>query len=353
MYGSGLQPGHHRPASRTSSHGSSSARPSVDGNRPPPLHHPSPMNHHQPPFLQSSVSTPQQPSYPSFHQNEYPQNMGNAAYSGGMPFDSASMAAASMFGRSAFAASQQYLQQESVQKYIPSITGIRYYWDVTTVYVLRKIPLILFPFRHASFLRIRAFPTPTEQQDPLAMAMSGWKSARDDINAPDMYIPTMALITYTLLVGALAGAENQFHPELLGMTLSSALGIVAFEVALAKFFAYLLGIASSSTPANVQPDHIPLGLPWLDLVSYAGYKFIGLIVLLLFKSIHPPAYLFWSLFVYIYAACGFFLVRSLRAAVLPESSTLMSTAGQVGRRTRVNFLLGLAAFQFLAAWLLL
>ncbi len=39
----------------------------------------------------------------------------------------------------------------------------------------------------------------------------GYLSPRDDLNAPDMYIPVMAFVSYVLLVGISAGTENKYE----------------------------------------------------------------------------------------------------------------------------------------------
>jgi hypothetical protein len=39
--------------------------------------------------------------------------------------------------------------------------------------------------------------------------MEGYKPPRDDINSPDLYIPVMALVTYVLLTGIVAGTEHK------------------------------------------------------------------------------------------------------------------------------------------------
>mmetsp|Transcript_27577 Transcript_27577/g.108096 ORF Transcript_27577/g.108096 Transcript_27577/m.108096 type:complete len:86 (+) Transcript_27577:1083-1340(+) len=38
---------------------------------------------------------------------------------------------------------------------------------------------------------------------------------RDDVNAPDLYIPVMALVTYVLLVGFISGTKGVFTPEVI------------------------------------------------------------------------------------------------------------------------------------------
>jgi hypothetical protein len=39
--------------------------------------------------------------------------------------------------------------------------------------------------------------------------MEGYKPPRDDVNSPDLYIPAMALVTYVLLTGIVAGTEHK------------------------------------------------------------------------------------------------------------------------------------------------
>ena len=68
---------------------------------------------------------------------------------------------------------------------------LKYYFAVDTSYVLKKLMLIWFPFVHKDW-------TVRYQQDaPVA--------PRDDMNAPDLYIPTMSFVTYLLVAGYLLG----------------------------------------------------------------------------------------------------------------------------------------------------
>ena len=65
-------------------------------------------------------------------------------------------------------------------------------------------------------------------------------SFRDDVNAHDMYIPTMAFITYILLAGLSLGTEGQFKPEVLGEIMSAAIGWVVLEVLLTIFALFII-----------------------------------------------------------------------------------------------------------------
>lgn len=84
------------------------------------------------------------------------------------------------FGKSAMQAGQQYMEQ-NINRYVP-MSSLKYYWNVNTAYVWRKIRLLLFPFRHKSWNRQGARSEENGQ-------LEGYKPPREDVNAPDMYIP--------------------------------------------------------------------------------------------------------------------------------------------------------------------
>lgn len=122
---------------------------------------------------------------------------------------------------------------------------------------------------------------------------------REDLNSPDMYIPTMALVTYILLCAVLAGLRGSFHPELLGSITTTALAVVIFEILCLKVAMYILSISNDSQ--------------LLDLVAYSGYKFVGIIVTLLAAGILTPSkgtgsWVGWTVFIYTFLANAFFLV---------------------------------------------
>lgn len=82
----------------------------------------------------------------------------------------------------------------------------------------------------------------------------------DDINAPDLYIPLMAFVTYVLLSGAILGIQGRFSPEQLGIMSSEALGWLVLEVLIFLFFVYVLNVQSN--------------ISYLDAVAFSGYKFV-------------------------------------------------------------------------------
>ena len=168
---------------------------------------------------------------------------------------------------------------------------------MTTSYVLRKLFLVLFPWRHKPWSR---------QQRPSVSGAQGQSSytyyflpPREDVNAPDMYIPVMAIVTYILLSTLLAGIRGNFHPEVMGSTFGYALFVMIIEILILKLGTYLLGITNESQ--------------LLDLVAYSGYKFVGVIVTLVVAETMSlgqgtGGWAGWVIFLYTYLANAFFLV---------------------------------------------
>lgn len=113
-----------------------------------------------------------------------------------------------------------------------------------------------------------------------------------------MYIPTMAFVTYILLLPLLAGLRGQFNPELLGLTATAAFAVVIFEVLGLKLMCYLLNISNESQ--------------LLDLVAYSGYKFVGIIVTLIASEVlrGSGGWVGWAVFLYCFFANALFLVRT-------------------------------------------
>ena len=92
---------------------------------------------------------------------------------------------------------------------------LKYYFAVDTSYVAKKIGVLLFPFTRSDWA------IKYNQDEPV--------QPKYDVNAPDLYIPTMAYATYVLLVGYILGLRNAFSPDSLGMT-SNKISIVAIFV---------------------------------------------------------------------------------------------------------------------------
>ncbi|MCJ1308506.1 hypothetical protein MMC25_002159 [Agyrium rufum] len=256
-------------------------------------------------------------------------------------------------GKSAVKASQDYMEQ-NLNRYV-SIPALKHYFNVTTPYVLRKLFLVLFPWRHKPWSR---------QQRPSTAVGGGSGGAQDqgnnsysyyflppreDLNSPDMYIPVMAFVTYILLSTLLAGLQGNFHPQVMGSLFSYALVVVVVEIVVLKLGTYILSITNDSQ--------------LMDLVAYSGYKFVGVIVTLMVSEIlnlgqGSGGWAGWIVFLYTFFANAFFLLRSLKYVLLPDSSGpsgggLPQTIARSQKNRRTQFLFVYSyVVQFLFMWIL-
>lgn len=65
-------------------------------------------------------------------------------------------------------------------KYV-NVSAVKHYFNVSNSYVVNKLFLVLFPWRHRPWIR-RSAIGPSGQE-------GYFLPPRDDINSPDMYIP--------------------------------------------------------------------------------------------------------------------------------------------------------------------
>jgi hypothetical protein len=188
-----------------------------------------------------------------------------------------------------------------------SVGALKHYFNVSNSYVVTKLRIILFPWWHRPWSRKQH-----ADASGAAPASSVYLPPREDINSPDMYIPTMALVTYILLSTLLAGLRGAFNPEILGYTATRAIAITFVDILLIKLGTYSLGITSSSQ--------------LLDLVAYSGYKFVHVTVSLVLS--HAAALIGfsgswtnWVIFLYCFSSNAFFLMRSLRYVLRTKTNT--------------------------------
>jgi len=221
------------------------------------------------------------------------------------------------------------LAEKNLNRYL---TSIKPYFAVTNTNVLKKLYILLNPWRRH----------PWSRQSAQRGGDSGevmYLPPRDDLNAPDMYIPLMSLVTYILLSALLYGLSGTFHPELLGYTATSALAAVGLEILGLKLGCYLLSIGNSQL---------------LDLVAYSGYKFVGTIISIVAGAFFGSGLISWLVFLYCFNANAFFLLRSLKYVLLPDASgaNVYGAASRGQKQRRSWFLFGysyLVQFVFMLA----
>ena len=81
------------------------------------------------------------------------------------------------------------------------------------------------------------------------------------MNAPDLYIPVMAFVTYVLMGGVSLGIQERFSPEALGLQASTAMVWAVLEVLVLVVALYIM---------NVQTR-----LSTFDILAYSSYKYVG------------------------------------------------------------------------------
>ena len=104
---------------------------------------------------------------------------------------------------------------------------LKHYFHVDNKYVLHKLKILALPFLHKNWARLPNNAAPGGGLDDGAGgggSGSGglpFRSPKEDINAPDLYIPTMAFLTYIIFCSFAMGVNGQFTPDVFGRTASS------------------------------------------------------------------------------------------------------------------------------------
>ncbi|KZC06688.1 Protein YIF1B-A [Dufourea novaeangliae] len=179
---------------------------------------------------------------------------------------------------------------QQFEKYVP-VTALKYYFAVDTNYILTKLTLLLFPFTH------KDWSVRYKQDVPL--------QPRFENNALDLYIPTMAFVTYVVIGALILGIQERFSP--LGTLASSALAWNVIEVLVNTVTLYIM--------------HIETSLSTLDLLAYCGYN----------------------------GSLAFFLMRSLKLRVIPQNDSSYTASGN---KRRLYFILFVAGIQPVLMWCL-
>lgn len=206
----------------------------------------------------------------------------------GQPFLQDPMANMAVQYGSKFVPAGKEFVEKKIESFL-SISKLKYYFAVDTTYVLKKLGLLIFPFAHQDW------SLKYDKSEPVA--------PRYEINAPDLYIPTMAFTTYVLVYSYILGVQNRFTPEQLGITASSVLAWLFIELLVIIITMYVIGIAS----------HVR----YLDLLALCGYKYVGMILSalgwLVFQSLGYYIVLCWTSI-----TISFFLARTLRLVINPD-----------------------------------
>lgn len=204
-----------------------------------------------------------------------------------------------------------------------SMVGLRPYFAVDNSYVKRKMTKVLFPFLYKQWARQEIEPNP---DGTMTYALPQY-----DENAPDLYIPSMGLLTYVLLCALCYGNAGKFDPEVLPDVTSKCVVTQILEVIAIRIGFYLM-----EAPVSI-----------LDLLSYTGYKYLGLSVNMLsgltvghFLGYGHRSYYFTYLWTA--TAVSYFILKVM-ANCIPRKT---SAAGP----KRQFMVLGFAGSQFATCW---
>lgn len=177
---------------------------------------------------------------------------------------------------------------------------LKYFFAVDTAYVAKKLILLFFPFTHTEW--------------SVRYAADGPIAPKDDVNAPDLYIPSMAFVTFILLAGFLLGTGDEFSPEKLGIIASSALAWLLMEVFIIMTALYLLSISCA--------------LGFFHLLAYSSYKFVPMVAAMLFSYIFNSNAVYSLILLYTSVSLAFFLLRSLHVTI--QTTSVGNTSPQNG-----------------------
>jgi protein transport protein YIF1 len=145
---------------------------------PPPLHQQQ-QQHHPSSHAYTPTYNPAYQPPPPQQQQQYAQNFGQFL---GVNDATTQMGLAVM--GNVVGTGQEYVEQ-NLLRFI-NTRSLKPYFNVSTSYVLRKLQLLLFPWRHKPWSR-------QLRRNEVSGAMEGYKPPREDVNAPDLYIPGTAI----------------------------------------------------------------------------------------------------------------------------------------------------------------
>uniref|UniRef100_A0A7S2GX20 Protein YIF1 n=1 Tax=Helicotheca tamesis TaxID=374047 RepID=A0A7S2GX20_9STRA len=278
----------------------------------------------------ATAQTTQQQAAAAQPINFWNPNMSNAAAAtfmqvAGKGFSGESMAgAAEQFG--------QTFLDEGTARMIPGFESamktLRVYFGVDNHYVKKKMQRVLFPVFFKQWKRMEVESTNPNVMVEYALPYS-------DENAPDLYIPVMALVTYVLLCALCYGTAGKFDPEVLPDVTTKCFITQLLEVLVMKGCIY-----SMEAP-----------MAFLDLFSYTGYKYLGLCVNMLvglaigYLSNSESGYGhkgYYVAFLWTASAISYFFLKTM-------ANNIPMVTAKTGPK-REFMVLGFAASQFATCW---
>ena len=150
---------------------------------------------------------------------------------------------------------KQFVKNSKIVDYF-SLEGLKPYFDVDNKYVLVKLRYLFLPF-----LKEKSANTVSTNEIQV----------KYNIEYSDLYLPIMSFITYVLAVSFITALKNPsiFNPQTLGKILSKDFSLYIVNAAIIKLLMFIF----LSNP-----------LSFTEIFSLVGYKFIYMIIYLIFRS---------------------------------------------------------------------
>ncbi len=206
-----------------------------------------------------------------------------------------------------------------------NLPRIQFYFSVTNQYIMKKLVMVLFPFKHDYRRIVRSVDGIDKPVPP-----------SEDANCPDLYLGLMSIISYLVVCGMGYVNRGQFDPSHLSFCLFSVIALLALEI-----------LAFKLAAARLHLQHGPI----IEVLAVAQYKFIGLLAAMLASMVYRPLY--YVVLAYSAMAFALFYMRCLIAGKIvhhPPEMALAQNAPLAGpvharvlqRRNYMGFFLGLA-----------
>lgn len=279
------------------------------------------------PGIQPQMSMPQQmqPGGQSFLSSGMQGAMGSFGFNDSV---------AGLVANQAMSQMARELEQSGLKGWFPNVfSSLQQLFNVGHSWVLRKLLLLLCPFVRRS----QGSPSGPVWSPDTGGASGRMNTGNDglkvDIEEADLYIPSMAYVTYILVYGVQRGMISDFRPEVLSSTASFALVLLVLEVGGAKMGFYVAG-----SP-----------MPILQITANLGYKYVSVALMVIFRILVGGNPVYYVFFTYL-SACAAYATR--RFLLRFEPSQLGQQYGQAPSKLHQHIILGLAIAQIPLCWLL-
>eukprot|EP00594_Rhizosolenia_setigera_P000390 CAMPEP_0178948346 /NCGR_PEP_ID=MMETSP0789-20121207/5423_1 /TAXON_ID=3005 /ORGANISM="Rhizosolenia setigera, Strain CCMP 1694" /LENGTH=335 /DNA_ID=CAMNT_0020628705 /DNA_START=82 /DNA_END=1089 /DNA_ORIENTATION=+ len=252
----------------------------------------------------------------------------NTAAKAGMAFMQGDQKALQKIGESAAMSFLENVPGRVEPGFGKVMTSLRAYFAVDNRYVKKKILRVLFPFFSKIWKREELEPMRTSTNAEGVQVVFGPQYAPPvvDDNAPDLYLPSMSLITYGILCALLYGTTGEFTPEVLPDVTMYCFVTQILEVLLIRFGFYMMQVSVSI----------------LDLFSYTGYKYLGLCINMLIGLVGFGRTGYYVCFFWTASSTSYFISKVM-ANLIPKN-----TASTGPKRHIMVLVIG--ASQFATMW---